>query len=199
MNLSDKLWCNKSEGSWQKFPPYKICWPTWGFLSWSQTTKNAEKLRVASLSGWHHSGAVCHPHITSHYNGHLYRDCELLLDRHLHRLGSHLPRHPHYCLHLPWIFLRIVDLHSASSPDIASWGIAFWEGILSYHVHPGSGISHNPTLRWTDGRSHRIAQPPPLLGRNLLCPLRDCPLHWDKTTGRGTEGRGSSGSLKDSI
>ena len=58
-NVTDKLCCNKSEVSWQKLPPFKICWPTWGFLSWSQTTKNAEKLRVTSLSGWHHSGAVC--------------------------------------------------------------------------------------------------------------------------------------------
>ena len=58
MNLSDKLCCNKSEVSWQKIPPYKICWPTWGFLSRSQTTKNAEKLRVPNLSGWHQSGAV---------------------------------------------------------------------------------------------------------------------------------------------
>ena len=58
VNVSNKLWCNKSEGSWQKFPPYKICWPTWGSLCWSQATKKAEKLRVASLSGWHHSGAV---------------------------------------------------------------------------------------------------------------------------------------------
>ena len=59
VNVSNKLWCNKSEGGWQKFPPCKICWPTWGFLPWSQTTKNAEKLRVANLTGWHHSGAVC--------------------------------------------------------------------------------------------------------------------------------------------
>ena len=59
MNVTDKLYCNKSEVRWQKFPPYKICWPIWGFLSWSQMTKNAEKLRVPSLSGWHHSGAVC--------------------------------------------------------------------------------------------------------------------------------------------
>ena len=44
--------------SWQKLPPYKICWPTWGFLSWSQAIKYAEKLRVASLSGCHHTGAV---------------------------------------------------------------------------------------------------------------------------------------------
>ena len=59
MRLTDNWRCNKNGSSWQKSPPYKICWPTWGFLSWSQTTKNAEKLRVASLSGWHHSGAVC--------------------------------------------------------------------------------------------------------------------------------------------
>ena len=58
VKLTDKWWCNKSEVSWQKLPPYKICWPTWSFLSWSQMTKNAEKLRVANFSGWHHSGAV---------------------------------------------------------------------------------------------------------------------------------------------
>ena len=58
VNVIDRLCCNKSEVSWQKLPPFKICWTIWGFLSWSQMTKNAEKLRVASLSGWHHSGAV---------------------------------------------------------------------------------------------------------------------------------------------
>ena len=56
--LSDIWSCNKSEVSRQKLPPFKICWPTWTLLSWSQTTKNAEKLRVANLTGWHHSGAV---------------------------------------------------------------------------------------------------------------------------------------------
>ena len=59
VKMTDKKWCNKSEVSWQKLPPYKICWATWRFLSWSQTNKTAEKLRVANISGWHHSGAVC--------------------------------------------------------------------------------------------------------------------------------------------
>ena len=58
VKMTDKKWCNKSEVSWQKLPPYKICWATWRFLSWSQTNKTAEKLRVANISGWHHSGAV---------------------------------------------------------------------------------------------------------------------------------------------
>ena len=63
VKMTDKKWCNKSEVSWQKLPPYKICWATWRFLSWSQTNKTAEKLRVANISGWHHSGAVW-PHIS---------------------------------------------------------------------------------------------------------------------------------------
>ena len=69
--LSDIWSCNKSEVSRQKLPPFKICWPAWTLLSWSQTTKNAEKLRVANLTGWHYSGAVCsccrllHGHPTS--------------------------------------------------------------------------------------------------------------------------------------
>ena len=131
VSVIDKLCCNKSEVSWQKLPHFKICWPTWGFLSWSQTTKNAEKLRVASLSGWHHSGAVC---------------SKLVINKSIKRLG--LSRYHSYICPSLFVWIKNIIFEEIVKPKL-------WIGkILHKPCVYVSNKSYRPGAILTSGLSY---------------------------------------------